>query len=217
MKNLITYQSLNDEVFVSAGLLRNGSFVSQWIYMPVLLVQEWEVWWIWEVQHEVDDDGRISKFATQFRKQSKQNKVRSSPTGNVETMEIPQWPAYTLDKSWLFSSLKAIAENKCGDTYDLQVAGGCYESCRSQLSLKLSWLWMTCWLQRRINAALHFSGPPPLPLLYQQHQQVSPLDCKRVFAQQGSPNQDRRLDLGMLWFSISFYGLTNCVSSFFRV
>ena len=46
MKNLITYQSLNDAVFVSAGLLRDGSSVSQWRYMPVLLVQEWERWWI---------------------------------------------------------------------------------------------------------------------------------------------------------------------------
>ena len=42
------------------------------------------------MQHDVDDDGRISKFATQFREQSKKNKVRSSPTGNVEAMEVAQ-------------------------------------------------------------------------------------------------------------------------------
>ena len=57
-------------------------------------------------------------------------------------------------------------------------------------------------LQRRINVVLHFSDllVPPLPLLYQQHQQVSPMAYKRAIA---SLNDDRVvciLDLGILWF-----------------
>ena len=57
-------------------------------------------------------------------------------------------------------------------------------------------------LQQRINVVLHFSDLPPLPLLYQQHQQVFPMAYKRAIA---SLNDDRVVWTSVLYdFSNSF-------------
>ena len=45
-KKTITYQGPKDAVIVWAGLLGDGLFASQWGYLLVLLVREWEWWWI---------------------------------------------------------------------------------------------------------------------------------------------------------------------------